>query len=488
MIFARGVGRAGCDWLIAAPIPLMLMLVLIGCGGETSTAVPTPKATAGISKAPTIPLRRKPASLSLFDFAPAALHLYADFLESRVEGSAPSAWKLYGLVRPILGSVEKYLDGERITEAVNEALSTDGQPFGKLNRLVDECVSILHVARPDVRIRNSPAARITWVRAGEHEFLVVTSAMLELFEDRQEELQFLIGRELARAKGIDGRVARHVGPFVATLRRVPFEEIAAWTAPSGLFSPAKQTISQGVDALKRAIAWCREAEFAMDRAGLLCCQDARTAYNALARLMSGMKPNSKWIDPDAKDFNIEAILAKFEEARTTPELLSYVAESGRDGAPFIPDRIANLRRWVDGGGYDAALAGTPRGKARVKLSSAKVFGMKEIDCDPFLVVRDGAIELLRTPWVAAAEFKAAGGGATWSELDTATGFTPGKPLLFEIWDRNAYTANARIGGFAVFVSPDKTLYSESIRWDLFGPPQFSEAASAEVEISFADEE
>ena len=60
--------------------------------------------------------------------------------------------------------------------------------------------------------------------------------------------------------------------------------------------------------LGRLYTWCRESEISADRAGLLCCGEPKVAYQAIMRLQHGLNPDSPWIDPEAKDFDPEAVI------------------------------------------------------------------------------------------------------------------------------------------------------------------------------------
>ncbi len=191
----------------------------------------------------------------------------------------------------------------------------------------------------------------------------------------------------------------------------------------------------------------------------------KLAVNALARLQSGIKANSAWLDPDSKDFNADAILSKFDHCRTIPELISFVIESGNETVPFVPDRIAQLKQWIKMGDYERTLSTGEQSEVTLILTSAKVFDLlpNRTDIDPYLVIRDANGEILRTTYLLAREFNSAGHRATWSELDTKVSAEVGHPLFIEIWDSNSL-GDSMIGGFQIQLEQDKRSYKETIRW------------------------
>ncbi len=252
---------------------VLIALALVGC----SEGAPKTVASAMSAKSITKLGRRTPRKLVYGQFATPQIHWLGHFLEPTLTGERPGDWGLFNKIRSGLGSkIETFFDANLISEAINQSLSTEGQPFAKLDALVAECAEILHVNKPDIRVRNSAEARATFVRVGDADFLVLTSGLLELFESRPEELRFVVGRELARGKGPQAQYSRRLGPIVAILHRIPLATLTGWVPPVGPLGFASNVGEQSQFYLKRAIGWCRENEFTLDRAGLLCCQDEKT--------------------------------------------------------------------------------------------------------------------------------------------------------------------------------------------------------------------
>ena len=106
--------------------------------------------------------------------------------------------------------------------------------------------------------------------------------------------------------------------------------------------------------------WCREAEISADRAGLLCCQDADAARQALLRLLHGLPADSPWIDPKHPEFDPAKVVASFRRWENEPFVKFWLTVRKLGAAhPFIPQRIASLTLWAKGEKY-RWIYGVPR--------------------------------------------------------------------------------------------------------------------------------
>jgi Zn-dependent protease with chaperone function len=104
---------------------------------------------------------------------------------------------LGGLPGQVGDWVSQFLDATAMANLITQAFPVEGQPaLRPVDDLVADCAAILGVAKPDVYVRNSPQTLIYTVQAGGRSYLVLTGALLNLFEGRPDELRFVVGREL----------------------------------------------------------------------------------------------------------------------------------------------------------------------------------------------------------------------------------------------------------------------------------------------------
>ena len=208
---------------------------------------------------------------------------------------------------------------------------TDRQ-FASLHRTLLACCDVLDVKQiPELYVSQSPIVNAGAVGLDDP-FIVLHSAALENFDE--EELAFVIGHEL-------GHIAsQHV------LYKTMLHLMLSLTV--GRFGLPMVALLGLVAALKE---WDRKSELSSDRAGLLCVQDAATAYRALMKTAGG---------PRTADMDTDEFARQAEEYERGGDL--------RDGAlkllnllgqthPFPVLRLAELRRFVDAGDYANILRG-----------------------------------------------------------------------------------------------------------------------------------
>jgi Zn-dependent protease with chaperone function len=184
---------------------------------------------------------------------------------------------LGGLPGQVGDWVTQFIDATAMTNIITEAFPVEGQPgFRPVDEVAAECARILGGDKPEVYLRNSPQTRIYTVHSGGRYHLVITSALLNLFENRPGELKFVVGRELGHIK------CEH-----PELKRKGYAVLSAIQAINVAVVPDRYQDVLPLLALGRLLTWCREAEFSADRAGLLCCGEPKVAYEAIMRLQHG---------------------------------------------------------------------------------------------------------------------------------------------------------------------------------------------------------
>ena len=236
--------------------------------------------------------------------------------------------------------VNQFIDATRMANIITEAFPIEGQPgFRPVDEVVADCARTLGVDKPAVYLRNSPQTRIYTVQAGGQYHLVITSALLNLFEKRPGELKFVVGRELG-----------HIKCGHPDLKRKAYAVLSAIQAIDAAVVPDRYQNVLPLLALGRLLTWCRESEFSADRAGLLCCGEPKAAYEAIMRLQHGLRADSPWIDPDAKGFDPQAVIRNFQDWQYQPfvKFILYIKQQPLEH-PYYQERLAMLKTWADTG-------------------------------------------------------------------------------------------------------------------------------------------
>ena len=238
------------------------------------------------------------------------------------------------IVKGMFGTVsERSL---RLLHLANTVKVTDRQ-FTRINGLVQECCDIFDMEnRPDVFV-----AQQTVVNAGalgvKQPFIVLNSGTLELYNDH--ELMHVVGHEMAHVfsghalyKTMVGVMIRYAVPLLARL---------------GL--PVAGLAVRGI--MMALLEWNRKSELSADRAGLLCTQSPDVSYRAIMKLAGG---------GDVDQMNVDAFIEQAKEYESDGDardsaikLMNLVGQSH----PFPVLRLAELKKWVDGGQYERILSG-----------------------------------------------------------------------------------------------------------------------------------
>jgi Zn-dependent protease with chaperone function len=278
---------------------------------------------------------RYPQHVSRFDLATRDELLYAYWLRPLIGAEDPAAWTWpQEFVSQVGNWAAAYVDGQKVLAAAIDGCPVDGQPaLAPLDRVVTDCARILDVPKPRVIVRNDPYCRSYLVAVGERPHLVLTSALLKLYEGQPDQFRFIVGRELGRLK------CEHL-----KLRQVSFGLLALLQGLDDAVIPAEAKtllVSYGVG---RFLTWSREGEISADRAGLVCCGSSETASAALLTLLHGLKQDSLWRDPQHPDFDTGRILQEFRAWEKQPLVaaLSYVRRQPLD-APYIVELLAALK-------------------------------------------------------------------------------------------------------------------------------------------------
>jgi Zn-dependent protease with chaperone function len=434
---------------------------------------------------------RRTAPITRYDLSTQAELLLGHLVTPTLKGDVKDWSKslLPGLAGQVGDWINQYFNVNALAAVITEAFPVEGQSALKpVDQLVADCARTLGVEKPAIYVRNSSVTRIYSVQSGGRYHLVLTSALLNVFEERPGELRFVVGRELGHIK------CGHI-----ELERKAYAILSAIQAINAAVVPDRYQNVLPLLPLGRLFTWCREAEFSADRAGLLCCGEPKVAYEAIMRLQHGLRADSPWIDPDVKDFDPQAVIRSFQEWQYQPfvKFILYLKTQPLEH-PYYQERLAMLKVWADSGAHRALL------ERRVDRSAGQLIEVVKIRAyelapegqtvDPYAIVSDGDEQFLRTQYATAvkdAEWKAF--RSTDSGVHQPRAFSDGQALFVEIWDSD-YGTDTLIGGFVIYPhgrdahpGPDGVPlaeYAASIRWDWKDPKPVSRSGSARVWVRF----
>ncbi|HUQ70160.1 MAG TPA: M48 family metallopeptidase [Planctomycetaceae bacterium] len=306
-----------------------------------------------------------------------------------------------------------------------------------MDELVAECAKRLDVTKPRIVVRNDPYPRSYLVMVGEVPHLVLTSSLLQLFEKQPDQFRFIVGRELGHLKCDHLRLRRVSFGLLTLLRAIDIGAV-----------PEKAQGLLPTYAVGRWLTWSRESEISADRAGLICCGQPDSAYEALLTLLHGLKADSVWRDPRHPTFDADRIVREFRNWEKEPLIvgLRYLHEQPAE-APFLVERLAALKQYVDSGQYQALLdrVVVDGSKLMVTLQGIDLLGLaptgssvcpyfKCFDSDQLLITSDTASR---------------GSLAYFQQFRTVIKLEAGTPLFFEVWD-DGIAYDTLLGGFVLY--------------------------------------
>ena len=218
--------------------------------------------------------------------------------------------------------------------ALASAVRVDERQFPHINRLVQDCASVLDLPeRPETFIACDPQPNARTVGI-DKPFLVLTSGLVDLLDE--EELRFVIGHELGHILSGHAVYRSMLDQLLLLSRRIFF-------LPVGYL---------GLRALLTALEeWYRKSELSCDRAGVLAGQDPAAALRAQMKMAGGAR---------LAEMDITAFLEQAREYDAQGDMrdsvLKLLSLQGQLH-PFAVLRAAQLRKWVDEGDYRAILEG-----------------------------------------------------------------------------------------------------------------------------------
>ena len=166
-------------------------------------------------------------------------------------------------------------------------------------------------------------------------FIVLNSSAVEILD--HDELEAVIGHELG-----------HILSGHAVYRTMLFLLLQLADRNNLIAGIAVRPIIYAL------LEWNRKAELSCDRAGALATHNPRAMMGALMKIAGGSR---------GEDLDLDAFIAQSDEYRddggTLDAVYKVLAALGTTH-PFAVVRVAELRDWVDSGGYDAIIDGDYR--------------------------------------------------------------------------------------------------------------------------------
>ena len=225
---------------------------------------------------------------------------------------------------------------ERSLRLVHLASSVRAGPtqFGELHDMVTDAARALDlVPAPEVYVQQNPAVHAMTLGI-DRPWIVVTTGALDLFDD--EELRFVIGREIGHVLSGHGLFRTMLFQLMALAARVAWIPVGGWGLRAVVFGLEE---------------WQRSAELSGDRAGLLVGQDVGAALRVHMKTAGGSR--LRQMDPAAFLAQAEDYASAAGPGDSIAKVLNLV---GRPH-PFAVHRAAELRRWVVDGAYARILVG-----------------------------------------------------------------------------------------------------------------------------------
>ena len=212
------------------------------------------------------------------------------------------------------------------------AVRVNENQFKDLHRAYRECCEILDIQKiPELYVSQSPIVNAGAIGLDEP-FIVLNSATLDLYPP--EEIPFVLGHELGHI------LSNHV--LYKTMLRILLQISLGRIGLPGL------AILAIVAGLKE---WDRKSELSSDRAGLLCIQDADTAYRILMKMAGGPQVHQM----DSAEFEKQA--DEYERGGDVRDSALKLLNLLWLSHPFPMLRLAELKRFVDRGDYATILRG-----------------------------------------------------------------------------------------------------------------------------------
>ena len=259
---------------------------------------------------------------------------------------APSAWEhpadkaaLQALRRiPIFDEVLKKMFGFFGEKPVRLAFQADAvrvshKQFPQVYRLYKEALRTLD-APQEYPLFMSQTPMVNAGAYGMNKpFIILNSGTRLLLTD--EELQYVIAHEIAHIMS-DHVLYKTMTVLLINLANMGFPIVGV----------AARAVLVGL------LEWSRKSELSCDRAGLLAMQDPEVVMSAMLKMAGGPTSQDR---TDLNEFIVQADEYR-ESGDVADQVFKVLNVLGRTH-PFHVLRVAELRDWIESGGYDRIVSG-----------------------------------------------------------------------------------------------------------------------------------
>ncbi len=234
-----------------------------------------------------------------------------------------------GLLRKVIG-----MFGERNIRMSYqaEAIKVGPEQYPDIHELLVQVCAVLDTDPPPLYISQTPLVNAGAVGM-DHPFIVLNSSLIELCTP--EQVAAVLGHEVG-----------HIMSDHALYRTLLFLLLQITSMNTPLVGQAIVPITLALQ------EWSRKAEVSCDRAGLLAVQELDVSLGVLGVMAGAIRGRADAI-------NLAAFVAQSDEyldAEGLDAFYKFMSTLGRSH-PFPVVRVAELRRWVDSGAYDAIIGG-----------------------------------------------------------------------------------------------------------------------------------
>ena len=198
--------------------------------------------------------------------------------------------------------------------------------YSKIYDYLQYACEILDVAEPDLYLQWGYDVNACTI-GSDHPIIILNSGLFDLCDD--DEIMFIIGHELGHIKSNHMLYHMMAQAINGIIDAVPGGSIVAAPVQYALYY------------------WDRMSEFTADRAGLLCCQNAKAVIRAFIK-MSGL-PKSEYGNIDTHSFIEQADKFKDLDYEGILNKAMKVITIANQTHPWSVMRVAQLREWAGSG-------------------------------------------------------------------------------------------------------------------------------------------
>ncbi len=156
------------------------------------------------------PERKYPKAVTDYDILTPEEELYFHQLDSLCQGPDLQEWPL---VSDLVDLGQDLVNASQWASIATKTIYVSDQPRARpIKEMVDDCAKILGVAPPALHIEGNSKPIAYTAELTDPPVLVLTSGLLDLFEESPEELRFIIGHHLGHVK-----VRHHRPRFLARM-------------------------------------------------------------------------------------------------------------------------------------------------------------------------------------------------------------------------------------------------------------------------------